>query len=216
MSIGRVQSSVILKLSSLEPVFRPQPTQQRSRERVDAIYEATRVLLREGGVERCTIAAIAAQAEITPASIYRYFPDATSIVRSLAELSLDHVHEMLKQLLTTITSADQIPSVLNAALDSYADFFASDRSLRELWFGSLADAQLLELNIADSRRNAAMIAEALAPFTDTPLGQLKDRWFLLSQMIGSAVGLLLDVSPSEAKRLRRELNHLVTTMLTDG
>jgi AcrR family transcriptional regulator len=191
---------------------RPNPTQLRSRERVDAIFEATRTLLREGGVERCTVAAIAARAGITPASLYRYFPDATSIIRALAETSLDEVHEGLQTLLATITDASQIGTVIEASLDAYTELFTSDRALRELWFGSLADPELLALNIADSRRNGTLIAETLAPYVDVPIKQLKDRWFLLAHMIGSAVGLMLEVSPTEAKRLRSELSRL--TMLT--
>ncbi len=195
-------------------MLRPQPTQARSRDRVEAIYEATRELLREGGVERCTVAAIAAQAEITPASLYRYFPDATSIIRALAEASLDEVHAGFAELLATITHADQVAEVLASSIDGYIDLFTNDRALRELWFGSLADPELVALNVADSRRNAALIAEAIAPYVDLPLSELKDRWFLLSHMIGSAVGLMLEIPTKEAKRLRSQLISLLLSTLT--
>ncbi len=204
------------RLGSLSSVFRmsrPQPTQLRSRERVEAIFEATRELLRDGGVERCTVAAIAAQADISPASLYRYFPDATSIIRALAESSLDEVHAGLVQLLSTITHADEIAPVLEAALDAYIRQFTTDRALRELWFGSLADPQLVALNIADSRRNGNLIAESLAPYVNIPLTQLRDRWFLLAHMIGAAVGLMVEVSPREATRLRGELSRLTLATL---
>jgi AcrR family transcriptional regulator len=198
----------LVRLSSLGRMARAQPTQLRSRERVEAVFEATRVLLREGGIERCTVAAIAAQANITPASLYRYFPDATSIVRELAEASLDEVHHELRELLATIHDADDVRAVMEVALERYVELFTSDRALRELWFGSLADPQLVALNVADSRRNGVLIAETIAPYVDIPIGDLRDRWFLLSHMIGAAVGLIIEVSPREAKRLKRQLNGL--------
>jgi AcrR family transcriptional regulator len=193
---------------------RPLPTQLRSRERVEAIYDAARKLLREGGMERCTVAAIAGQAGISPASLYRYFPDATSILRALAESSLDEVHEGLVQLLATVTHRDHVAPALEAALDAYVELFTNDRALRELWFGSLADPQLLALNVADSRRNGNLIATTLAPYVDIPLPELKDRWFLLAHMIGSAIGLILEVTPREARRLRAELKQLALATLT--
>jgi AcrR family transcriptional regulator len=191
-------------------VPKPSPTQPRSKERVEAIFEATRVLLREGGVERCTVAAIAAQAEISPASLYRYFPDATSIIRALAEASLDTVHEALKALLNDIDSPEAIEPTLKRALDAYFDYFAGDRALRELWFGTLADPELVALNTADSQRNGELFAASLAPYVDLPIGRLRDRWFLLSHMIGASVGLCLDVPPAQSKRLRRELASLIS------
>jgi AcrR family transcriptional regulator len=193
---------------------RPSPTQLRSRERVEAIYEAARSLLREGGMERCTVAAIAAQAGITPASLYRYFPDATSIIRALAKSSLDEVHDRLAELLSTVTHEDHVVVALDAALDAYISQFTADRVLRELWFGSLADPELVALNIADSRRNGTLIATTLAPYVNIDLPELKDRCFLLSHMIGAAVGLMLEVSPREAKRLRSELSRVVLATAT--
>jgi AcrR family transcriptional regulator len=68
------------------------PVQERSRQRVADITEAGLVLLREGGVERCTMAAIAVQAGLTPTSVYRYFPDAAAVIRAVAEEMLEVMH----------------------------------------------------------------------------------------------------------------------------
>ena len=194
---------------------RPQPAQIRSKERVDTIFEATRVLLREGGFERCTVAGIAARANISPASLYRYFPDATAIIRALAEESLDQVHQGFALLLQDITSRETLEPVMKLALDAYIEHFTSDRAMRELWFGTLADRELIALNVADSRRNGALIASKLAPFVNVDVATLESRWFLLSHMIGAAIGLMLEVPAEEARILRTQLDQLLQSVSSD-
>jgi AcrR family transcriptional regulator len=196
-------------------VTRPQPTQQRSRQRVEAILEAARQLLRDGGVEVCTISAIAAAANTSPASLYRYFADSSAVLHALAEHSLDETHERLKTALATVTSRAEFASVLAAAIDEYIKSFRRDRALRELWFGTLSDPALVALNLADSRRNGDLIAATFAPFVNIPLSVLKTRGFLLSHIAGSAVGLMLDVSRSEQQRLRIELHRVALAILND-
>lgn len=188
---------------------RPLPSQLRSRGRVEAIFEATRSLLRDGGIVRCSVAAISAEAGISPASLYRYFPDATSIIHALAKESLDEVHRTLEDFLGLLQNQNDVEVVTRKALAYYLSLFANDRALQELWRATLADPQLVALNIEDSRRNGLLFAKALAPYSDLPLSQLQDRWFLLSHMIGAAVGLMIDVSARQSKRLQKELETLL-------
>jgi AcrR family transcriptional regulator len=188
---------------------RPLPTQPRSKERVEAIFEATRALLREGGIASCTVAGISAQAEISPASLYRYFPDSTAVIYALANTSLDQVHNGLRELLGAIKSRRDIEPTMTRALQTYFSYFAEDRALRELWFGTLADPQLAKLNIEDSKRNGNLFAETLSTYSKTPIPQLRDKWFLLSHMIGASIGLCLDLSTGQSKRLRKELEKML-------
>jgi AcrR family transcriptional regulator len=194
-------------------VSRPLPTQERSRLRVESILEATHRLLAGGGVEACSVAAIAAEAGITPASLYRYFADSSAVLHALAEAMLEKTHTQLRDAMGLIQSAADIEPVMKRAVDSYISSFREDRALRELWFGTMSDPSLIALNVADSRRNGDLIASAIAPFSEHPLPVLRARGFLVAHTVGSAVGLMLDVEPKEQARLRIELHRVLLMTL---
>ncbi len=193
---------------------RVQPSQARSRERVEAIYEATRRILRRSGVEEVTVGNIALEAKFTAASVYRYFSDAQSIINALAETTLDELHREMAAAYGQIRSAEDLEPILTAAFHHYVKRFKEDRALRELWCGTLVSHDLISLNIADSRRNGALLARTVAPFTGEPVDVLSQRCFLLAQLIGAGVGLLLEVPEDESAVLESELGRVIGLALS--
>lgn len=61
------------------------PTQERSRERLNAILDAAKEIILESGVAGLKIQDIAARAGVTAGSMYQYFPNKAAIVQSIAE-----------------------------------------------------------------------------------------------------------------------------------
>jgi AcrR family transcriptional regulator len=188
---------------------RPVPAQDRSRKRVDAIVDSALDVLRDEGIDGFTVANIASRAGISPASLYRYFGDRSAVLQAVAERTLEGLHVALRDSMSSIRSATGARRALTEALHTYFDAVQNDRALRELWLGTLADPQLIALNIADSRRNGEMIAQRLAPWSPVPIGVLKTRAFLIAHLTGAAIALILDVDEGEAKRLSREVDRLV-------
>jgi AcrR family transcriptional regulator len=188
------------------------PTQARSRQRVDDIVAAALVLLREGGIERCTMAALAVQAGLTPPSLYRYFPDAAAVLRSVAEGTLEAMHLELASNLDGIDSKESANAALHRTFRSYYRSFTKDRALREIWAGTLATPELVALNIADSRRNGNFIAELIAQWSPLDSTTLHTRAFLLAHLTGASIALMLETGPTESKRLLREVERLIDTL----
>ena len=75
---------------------RRQPAQERSRKRVDAILQAAKELISEKGSAQLKIHEIAERADVTPASIYQYFPSKNSISHALAERSFGQMQEIIQ------------------------------------------------------------------------------------------------------------------------
>jgi AcrR family transcriptional regulator len=188
------------------------PVQERSRQRVADITEAGLVLLREGGVERCTMAAIAVQAGLTPTSVYRYFPDAAAVIRAVAEEMLEVMHLELVANLSKVGSEVSARAALRASLRTYHRGFVHDRALRELWAGTFATPELVALNIADSRRNGVLIADTIAPWSSLDRTTLRTRAFLIAHFTGAGISLLLETPPAESKRLLREMERLIDSL----
>ncbi len=75
--------------------LRRQPRQARSQERVRRILAAAEELFVTGGVGSTTTNAIAAKAGVPIGSLYQFFPDKGAILRSLAQLYAEQLHELL-------------------------------------------------------------------------------------------------------------------------
>jgi AcrR family transcriptional regulator len=188
------------------------PVQERSKQRVADITRAALVLLREGGVERCTMAALAVQAGLTPTSVYRYFPDAATVIRAVAEEMLEAMHLELMAKLSKVSSEESARRALRASLRTYHRGFVEDRALRELWAGTFATPELVAFNIADSRRNGVLIADTIAPWSSLDRTTLLARAFLIAHFTGAGISLLLETPPAESKRLLREMEHLIDSL----
>lgn len=167
------------------------------------------MLLREGGIERCTMAALAARAGLSPPSLYRYFPDAAAVIHAVALRSLDDLHSMLDASLVRIDSESSARAALQRTMRLYHQAFVHDRALRELWAGTFANPDLLALNIADSRRNGQLIAERIGPWSPLDRVTLRTRAFLVAHLTGAGITLALDTPPTESRRLLREMERLI-------
>jgi AcrR family transcriptional regulator len=177
----------------------------------DIVAAALR-LLRERGIERCTMAALAVEAGLTPPSLYRYFPDAAAVIRAAAEETLDGMHAFLVHNLSSVESGQAARDALRHTLRGYHQAFIDDRALRELWAGTFASAELVSLNIADSRRNGKVIARLVAPWSALGDADLAARAFLLAHLTGASIALLLETEPDEAAELLRQVEALVDTL----
>jgi AcrR family transcriptional regulator len=188
------------------------PTQARSRQRVDNIVAAAFTLLREGGGERFTMAALALQAGLTPPSLYRYFPDASAVLKAVAETTLQAMQLELEKNFSGVDSRESARKALHGSFRAYYLAFQQDRALREIWIGTLSTPELTALNVADSRRNGEFIASIVSPWSPLDLTTLQTRAFLLAHLTGASIALLLETEAAESERLLQEVERLVDTL----
>ena len=170
-------------------------------------------VLRLDGIAACSMASVAAQAGMTPASLYRYFTNIEAVLHEVAARQLDVMHEQLDDALSGLTSADEGRDAVLTAFGAYERAFRSDRAMLEIWAGSMSLPALISLNIAASRRNAQLIVERLAPFRSVPIHP--ERAFLYCHLIGSGVLLLLQVEQADLPALRDELREMVISLLDE-
>lgn len=75
---------------------RRRPTQNRSRERVERIFAATRAIVARDGVGALTTPLIAREAGVSVGSFYQYFPNKESVLLAIYEEYLDRIREVLR------------------------------------------------------------------------------------------------------------------------
>lgn len=69
----------------METNIRELPLQERSRQRVEMVVEATKIVLVEKGYSDLTLAAVCDQADIKQTSIYRYWPNKQALLATMAQ-----------------------------------------------------------------------------------------------------------------------------------
>jgi AcrR family transcriptional regulator len=140
---------------------RKQPRQQRSKDTVDAILDATTRVLKQAGFDGLTTNAVAEKAGVSIGSVYQYFPNKEAMVSALIER---HVHAMNAAILGELARVATMPvaqaarAVIELTLSAHAIDPALHRVLTEQVprIGKLA--KLRELDNISHRMVAGLLA----------------------------------------------------------
>lgn len=99
------------------------PSQDRSRETVEAILDATALVLKRGGYDRATTRRVAEVAGVSVGSLYQYFPNKESLVLSLYERHLGDLLSVFGSRFEGLGDAplpDAVRGLVEAALELHA------------------------------------------------------------------------------------------------
>ncbi|MEM8923720.1 MAG: hypothetical protein AAGD35_09450 [Actinomycetota bacterium] len=194
--------------------LRRSPKQSRSRRRVDELLDAAAQLLDEAGPSGTTITAVAARTGQPSSSVYEWVAGERELIAATAERALGRLHLDLVESLGTPATAEEAHAAIDAALTLFLDRYRSEPGLRAGLAFLEADPELSAINLADSRRNAAAVADAIRPFaTGTGSGRLDDTVLLLIHLSGALARLCDQVSGPEARRLEAEFRAVLAILL---
>ena len=113
------------KSTTPPPPPRPRAQQQRSQQTFDKLVNATARVLDRSGLEGATVPSIAAEAKLSPASIYRRFADKDDLLRAAFLRIFSATHTSNAALVRSIVVRDTLPgtvhALINALLKQYRD-----------------------------------------------------------------------------------------------
>ena len=190
--------------------LRREPNQRRSRERVEGILAAAAALIVEKGSDAMRMGEVAAKAGISIGSLYQYFPDKAAIIRRLAERYNAEGQACIQAALATPRSMKELRAAFMGLVDTYYALFLAGPVMRDIWSGTQADKALREIELADSRANGAILAEALArlrPAADR--AALATSAFLIMQLGEATMRLAISVERAEGDALVGAYKRLV-------
>lgn len=199
--------------ASLEP--RRQPRQQRAREAVGRILDATAELLDEQGFERLTTNAIAERSGLNVASLYGYFPNKFAVMAALWERTgLEQRAYLARALEQTGGPTDPI-EVVRCTLIAF-----SELALREPGHAELSEAMrsapelagLWEAERVQAVRQLSLLLRSQPGFAITPA----QTALVVPVLIEAASGVsrLLRAAPRQRRaRYVAELDRLLTAYL---
>lgn len=155
------------------------PSQNRSRERVDLILRCTVDVICEVGVNGAKTSEIARRAGISLASLYRYFPNKSSIVGMLAEQYLEEMHGYLYEFVKEFNLQE-----IDQLIEKSFNFYIEKRGFVELIKGMGSMPELAEIKKRDREMVARTMQQAaVARYNDITAEQVYPACWLISEMM---------------------------------
>jgi AcrR family transcriptional regulator len=195
--------------TSNPPRPRRAPQQERSRLMVDRILQAGSAVLIEQGYDGATTNRIAEAAEISPGSLYQYFPNKDAIIAEVVDRYTEQIAARVTAHLTTQIGkpdearlARQTISVLLDAMDEQPELLrAVMEHTPRLGIGD---------KIAAFEQRVGEIAIAHMRLRAQPLGRAQTTiWLLVRTVEHLTIRYLLDRPPIDRDEFIEELSTLV-------
>jgi AcrR family transcriptional regulator len=190
-------------MPSAEPsVARRQPTQARSHERRERILLVAEALIAEKGSDPLKMSEIAEQAGISIGSLYQYFPDKRSVIRTLAEQNAAESRHCIEEALAEVHDKASLAAAFSGLVDQYHELMCAKPVMRDIHSGMQADKALAALELAESEACGALLAAAiLRAFPRADGKKVGTLAFLVWQMGEEAMRLALSRKRSEGRQL---------------
>lgn len=199
-TVGK-KTSEVLEQPLPEPIRR-NPTQQRSRERQERILAVATQLIADKGSDQLKMSEIAERSEISIGSLYQYFPDKSSVIRTLAERYNAESRRCIEDALGAVEDVPGLQAAYSDLLDQYCEIMLATPAMRDIWSGMQADKQLLALELEESRVAGGLLAEAmLRVYPHSDPRQVRESAFLIWHLGEATMRLAISCAPEEGRGL---------------
>jgi AcrR family transcriptional regulator len=196
---------------------RREPTQKRSRERVERILSCAATLIEKSGSDAMRMSDVAEMAGISIGSLYQYFPDKGAIIRTLAERYNVLGQQCIEEGLQDAQGREGLRRAFGELIDVYYAMFLAEPVMRDIWSGTQADKALRDIDLADCRINGAVLAAARArvdPKADR--NELETSSFLIMQLGEATMRLAISVERKEGDALVEHFKRMVLREMMEG
>jgi AcrR family transcriptional regulator len=197
---------VTAKTDQLTP--RRRPSQERSRDRVERILDATAALLVDTPADKITTAAIAEKAGVPIGSVYQYFPNKLAVLADLARRVMEEVDLKTASLITEDFGVLPWDQAIDGAIDATMQGYAEQPGYLQLLLSIRPTPEFRAITDESNERMAAILA--LHPALQAVIAP--DRIELVTRAAIQAANSLQDWALSEDDP---ELaNRIITEMKT--
>ncbi|MDR6632458.1 AcrR family transcriptional regulator [Phyllobacterium sp. 1468] len=196
---------------------RREPTQKRSRERVERILSCASTLIEQSGSDAMRMSDVAEMAGISIGSLYQYFPDKGAIIRTLAERYNVLGQRCIAEGLQDVRDREGLRLAFGELIDVYYAMFLAEPVMRDIWSGTQADKALRDISLADSRINGAVLAAARArvdPYASRD--ELETSSFLIMQLGEATMRIAISVERQDGDALVEHFKRMVLREMMEG
>ncbi|MEQ6900515.1 TetR/AcrR family transcriptional regulator [Nocardioides sp. YIM 152588] len=196
--------------------MRRNPSQARSRQTVERIVAAGRAVLAEQGYDAFSTNRVAAEAGVSPGSLYQYFADKDAILTVVIDRYWDEVAEQVAASLSDRIGPEPLgPETLRAMADALLRALEADPALLRVLAQELPQSANRERRAALERRVRDLIATYLAarPNATRRPDVALAAWVIVVAVENVALHWTLDRPAFERERVLDEIVTMVTAYL---
>jgi AcrR family transcriptional regulator len=194
--------------------MRREPRQARSRQRVQAMIDATEKLIGEHGYEALTTSQIAEEAGVTVATLYQFFPDKRALAQVLARGYVDRYIDLVEA--QDVSGSDG--SWWDDLEQNWAAVARMNRELpafARMQFGDSIDVHLLDDDLTNSEVIIGRLSETHggAHALDDP--EIRRVMTVIVTAIGPLFGLAFRERPEGDPQVLAEIGTLIRGYLRE-
>lgn len=134
------------------------PSQERSRDRVERILDATAAVLGEMPVDKVTTAAIADKAGVPIGSVYQYFPNKLAVLAQLARRMMEQVDQKTASMIAEDFGVLPWDQAIDRAIDATMEGYSEQPGYMQLLLSIRPTPEFGAITDESNERVAAMLA----------------------------------------------------------
>ncbi|PDS73208.1 TetR family transcriptional regulator [Rhizobium sp. L43] len=175
------------------------PSQQRGRERFEKILAVASELIESHGSDGLKMSEIVEKAGLSFGALYQYFPDKSSIIRTLAERFNEEGRRCVEVELAKVTEPAGLQGALANIVDEYYGFFRREPVMRDIWHATHTDKLLQQIDAEDMEFHAqAFLGVLVRLWPDRDRKALLAIARLTMQLLAAAVRYAVSLDAEEA------------------
>ncbi len=168
--------------------LRKEPTQDRSKQRLERIVEAATLEFAESGYEGATTEGIAERAGVPIGSVYQFFPNKKALFEAVGAKHLEAIRTLFDSFFTKEKFQEPWDKVLDEAVEGFWIFHRTAPGFQAVWKSFLASPDFLVAGDALNREIAGRVEDILAHYTSLPK---KRREIIATVIVESLSAMLL-------------------------
>ncbi|MBX5065699.1 TetR/AcrR family transcriptional regulator [Rhizobium lentis] len=177
------------------------PRQQRGRERFEKILAVAAELIEQHGSDGLKMSEIVEEAGLSFGALYQYFPDKTSIIRTLAERFNEEGRRCVEAELAKVADPAGLKAALANIVDEYYAFFRREPVMRDIWHATHTDKLLQQVDAEDMEFLAqAFLAVLVRLWPNRDRVELLAIARLTMQLLAAAVRYAVSLDAEEGAR----------------
>ena len=143
------------------------PAQRRSQDRVEHVVECATRLIIAHDPQSVTTTMVAAAANVSVGSIYRYFQDKDALFAQILVHALTRLNARLEEKRDFDLATEDWRSAVTDGIDTVVEFVADDAAFRKLWFSTMLTPEMMAANRSHDLNLAKRLARHIQPLHDS-------------------------------------------------
>lgn len=167
--------------------LRKEPTQDRSKQRLERIVEAATLVFADSGYEGATTEAIAERAGVPIGSVYQFFPNKKALFEAVGAKHLEAIRTLFDSFFTKEKFQEPWNKVLDEAVEGFWIFHRTAPGFQAVWKSFMASPDFLVAGDALNREIAGRVEDILVHYTSLS----KKRRAIIATVIVEALSAML-------------------------